>query len=94
MALFTFLSRPAKVCAAEPTLAILDAGLESSEDAPFVPSDYRFYPGDYLYFRFQVAGFAIQADEKTEIRKISLAYELTPQDATRIPLTTPVLYVI
>ncbi len=89
-ALFTFLSIPAKLCAAEPTLAILDAGLESSEDAPFIPSDYRFYPGDYLYFRFQVAGFAIQTDEKTEVRKISLTYEITPQDANGVPLTAPI----
>jgi hypothetical protein len=90
VALFTFLSGQAKVSAAEPTLAILDAGPESSEDAPFVPSDYRFYPGDYLYFRFQVAGFAIQTDEKTEARKISLIYEITPQDANGVPLTAPV----
>jgi hypothetical protein len=89
-AFFTFLSGPAKVYAAEPTLAILDAGPESSEDAPFVPSDYRFYPGDYLYFQFHVAGFVIQADEKTEVRKISLAYEITPQDANGVPLTAPV----
>ena len=90
VALFTFLSGPAKVCAAEPTLAILDAGPQSSEDAPFVASDYRFYPGDYLYFQFHVAGFAIEADEKTEVRKISLAYEITPQDANGVPLTAPV----
>jgi hypothetical protein len=89
-ALFTFLSIPGKLCAAEPTLAILDAGPESSEDAPFIPSDYRFYPGDYLYFRFQVAGFAIQTDEKTEVRKISLTYEVTPQDSNSVPLTAPV----
>jgi hypothetical protein len=89
-ALFTFLSCRGKVWAAEPTLAILDAGPESSEDAPFVSSDYRFYPGDYLYFRFQVTGFAVQTDERTEVRKLSVAYEITPQDANGVPLTAPV----
>ena len=85
-ALLTFLSGAGKVYAAEPALAILDAGPESSEDAPFVSNDYRFYPGDYLYFRFQVTGFAIQTNEKTEVRKISLTYEITPQDANGVPL--------
>jgi hypothetical protein len=75
--------------AAEPSLEILDAGPAGSEDAPFVSSDYRFYPGDYLYFRFQVAGFAVEADEKTEVRKIALAYEVTPQDASGQALTVP-----
>lgn len=88
--LLLFLSGAGKLCAAESTLAILDAGPESSEDAPFVSNDYQFYPGDYLYFRFQVTGFGIQTDETTEIRKISLSYEITPQDANSVPLTPAV----
>jgi hypothetical protein len=80
-----------QVCrAAETSLAILDAGLETSEDAPFVSRDYRFYPGDYVYFRFQVAGFAVKTAEKTEVRTISLAYEITPEDAHDVALTPPV----
>lgn len=89
-ALLVFLSHAAKLCAAESPLAILEAGPESSEDAPFVSSDYRFYPGDYLYFQFHVAGFAVQTDEQTEVRKISLTYEITPQDANGVPLVAPV----
>jgi hypothetical protein len=89
-ALSTFLSTPGKLWAAESTLAILDAGPENSEDAPFVSNDYRFYPGDYLYFRFQVTGFAVHTDEKTEIRTISLSYEITPQDSKGVPLTATV----
>src|SRR5690348_10202207 len=85
--LLLFLSGVDKLYAAESTLAILDAGPESSEDGPFVSSDYQFYPGDYLYFRFQVTGFAVQANETTEVRKISLSYEITPQDVNNIPLT-------
>lgn len=76
--------------APETALAILDAGVERSEDAPFASPEYRFYPGDYLYCRFQIAGFAIQLSEPGEVRKISLAYEITPQDAHGAALTTPV----
>ncbi|HEY1950633.1 MAG TPA: hypothetical protein VGG97_26705 [Bryobacteraceae bacterium] len=75
--------------AAESPLAILDAGVERSEDAPFAAGDYRFYPGDYLYFRFQIGGFAIHSDEAKQIRSISLAYEVTPLDAAGIPLAAP-----
>jgi hypothetical protein len=76
--------------AAEPTLAILDAGVERSEDAPFVAGDFRFYPGDYVYFRFQIGGFAVHTDEGKETRSISLAYEVTPLDAADVPLALPV----
>jgi hypothetical protein len=74
----------------EKPLAVLDAGIEPSEDAPFVSGDYRFFPGDYVYFRFQVAGFAVKPAEKTEVRKISLSYEITPEDAHDVALTPPV----
>jgi hypothetical protein len=79
------------VCgAAETSLAILDAGIEPSEDAPFVSPDYLFYPGDYAYFRFQVAGFTVKSGETAEIRKISLSYTITPEDAHDVALTPPV----
>jgi len=74
---------------AEPSLAILDAGVERSEDAPFAAADYRFYPGDYLYFRFQVGGFGVHTDETKETRSISLAYEISPLDANGVLLAPP-----
>lgn len=67
--------------AAESSLAIIDAGVQQSEDAPFVSNDYQFFPGDYLYFTFQVAGFAIQSEGRDEVRKISLSYQVTPEDS-------------
>lgn len=63
------------------------AGVQDSEDAPFVSSNYNFLPGDYLYFTFDVAGFSI---EGAEHRKISLAYEIAPLDAQSTSLTPPV----
>ncbi|MGA8028043.1 MAG: hypothetical protein WB992_12945 [Bryobacteraceae bacterium] len=75
--------------AAESSLAIVQAGVQQSEDAPFVPSDYRFLPGDYLYFTFQVAGFAAKSENQESARKISLKYEATLQDIAGIALSEP-----
>lgn len=71
-------------------LAIVDAGIEASEDAPFVPAGYSFLPGDYLYFTFQIAGFTAHSLNRGEVRTISLTYKVVPQDANGVPLTEPV----
>lgn len=76
--------------AAHARLAIVEAGVEASEDAPFASASYEFLPGDYLYFTFQIAGFSIQSLNRNEVRKISLTYQVTPEDAHGTPLTEPV----
>jgi hypothetical protein len=78
------------VVAAENPLQIVLAGVERSEDAPFVPADFRFLPGDYVYFQFQVSGYGIQTADQTDVRKMSLTYELSPQDANGIALAPAV----
>jgi hypothetical protein len=80
---------PARAGAAESSLAVVDAGVEQSEDAPFVPADYQFLPGDFVYFTFQIAGFSVKSDDANEVRRISLAYEVTPQDVSGLALTQP-----
>jgi len=75
-------------------LAVIDAGVERSEDAPYVPKDFQFLPGEYVYFSFHISGFGGKLNEKTETRTISLEYELTPQDANHVALTQPVKGVI
>jgi hypothetical protein len=75
---------------AENPLEIVAAGVESSEDAPFVASDYRFLPGDYVYFQFQVAGYKEKTNENNEVRKMSLSYEIIPQDDKGVALTPAV----
>ncbi len=75
--------------AADSTLAIVDAGVQQAEDAPFVNPGFRFLPGDYLYFTFQIAGFSIRSEQRNEVRKISLSYELALEDAKGVPLTPP-----
>jgi hypothetical protein len=76
--------------AADSNLAIVQAGVQQSEDAPFVPADYQFLPGDYLYFTFQIAGFSIQSLNRDEVRKISLLYQITLEDANGVALVEPV----
>jgi hypothetical protein len=80
--------------AAESSLQIVAAGVESSEDAPFVSSDFHFLSGDYIYFQFQVSGYAIKTTANSEVRKISLTYEASPQDAKGVALTPSVTGVI
>jgi hypothetical protein len=74
---------------AESSLAIVQAGVQSSEDAPFVTTDYRFQPGEYVYFTFDVSGFGIHTDSDTKARRISLSYEVVPEDLSGRPLTKP-----
>src|SRR5579883_1942308 len=88
-----FLLIAASICcarAAEPELAIINAVVSSSEDGPPVASDYRFSPGDYLYFTFEIAGFAVHTENQGEVRKISLSYTVVPMDAQGRPLSEAV----
>ncbi|MFL6353719.1 MAG: hypothetical protein ACJ74Z_17975 [Bryobacteraceae bacterium] len=78
---------PAGGRAAESSLAVINGGIEQSEDAPSVPADFQFLPGDFVYFSFQIAGFAIKSEEPDEVQRISLAYEVTPQDLSGLALT-------
>ena len=75
--------------AANSSLAIVDAGVEQAEDAPFVPPDYQFLPGDSVFFTFQIAGFGVQSQDSDEVRRISLTFEITAQDARGVALAAP-----
>lgn len=75
---------------AENPLQIVAAGVETSEDAPFVASNYRFLPGDYVYVQFQISGYSEKTKEDSEVRKMSLTYQITPQDEKGVPLTASV----
>ena len=71
-------------------LAVVAAGIAASEDAPLVASNYKFLPGDYVYFSFQIAGFTIASFERNEVHKISLTYTVVPQDEQGLPLAEAV----
>lgn len=72
--------------AADNTLAIVGAGVQQSEDGPFVGHDYQFLPGDFVYFTFQIAGYKAKSNDQDDSRKISLVYEITPEDEKSVPL--------
>ncbi len=71
------------------TLAVINGGVQRSEDAPNVPGDFQFYPGDYVYFTFYISGFATKTNPDTEVKSMSLEYEVTPEDSNHVPLTEP-----
>ena len=82
------LAVPVPQCrAADSTLAIVSAGVQQSEDSPFVSSGFQFLPGEDLHFTFQISGYAIQTSNHGDLRKISLSYEVRPEDAGGVPLT-------
>jgi hypothetical protein len=72
---------------AEKSLAVVDATVSASEDGARAGGDYAFLPGDYVYFSFRIAGFTIKSEERDEVQRISLSYEVTPQDANGVALT-------
>src|SRR4051794_14786951 len=87
---FLFLLFLPTLRAQERSLAIIEAGVQSSEDAPFVRTDYHFQPGDYIYSTFQVAGFKVSSTPDAQVRKMALSYTVTPQDANGVALCPPV----
>jgi hypothetical protein len=74
----------------EPALAIVSAGVQRSDDAPFVSTDYQFLPGDFVYVTFQIGGFGVKTDEEKGVRSISLTYSISVADSHETPLATPV----
>ena len=74
-------------CAAsENKLAVINAGVSSSDDGPLVAPDYRFLPGDYLYVTFEISGFVVKSEHGSETRQIALTYEVAVEDESRRPL--------
>lgn len=77
---------------AQQTLAVVNAGVQAEEDAPYVSLNYHFLPGDHLYFTFEITGFTIEQKEDayTNVtRRISLSYEVTPEDTAGRALAPP-----
>jgi hypothetical protein len=74
------------ISAAEPSLAIVDAGLQQSDNGAFAPSDYEFQPADPLYVVFGVKGFGTKTDETTDTRSISLTWSISLVDKDDVPL--------
>jgi hypothetical protein len=71
----------------ESKLAVIDAGPEDAEDSPFVAKDYRFLPGQTLYFEFDIAGFGIrETGGYFKTKHVSLDYAVQPFDGNNVAL--------
>ncbi len=71
-------------------LSIINAGIQSSEDGPFVSPSFRFMPGDELHGTFQIAGFATKVSGQ-QVKSISLNYSATVEDGSGKPFAEPVM---
>lgn len=73
-----FLLLPASLFAADAQtpFAITGAGVEQSEDGPFVPTEFTFLPGDYVHFAFEVSGFKTVGGDYATSRQIALTYRV------------------
>lgn len=81
---------PIGLQAQDQSLAIINAGVSSTEDAPFVTTDYKFLPGDSVYLTFAISGFKVKTDEKTEARQMGLSYTAAMQDDAGVLMQEPV----
>lgn len=89
----------------EVPLEILGAGISNAEDEPFVASSYRFMPGEFVYFVFQVSGYQLEqkpaeqetgkgkeapGKEKEEgVGQLHISYETELLDGSGVRLTPP-----
>lgn len=71
------------------SLTIVNARVESSEDAPAVAAGYEFLPGDFVYFQFEVSGFKVSGNEYSGPRTLSLAYDIEARDSHGVLLAPP-----
>ena len=70
--------------AADKKLTIEQMALAQSEDATRVPSDFRFRPGEVVFFSCHVAGYAKRAREDDLV--VDLEYQIEVRDAKGLPL--------
>ena len=88
--LLFIISASRRFARADSSLAVIEAGIQQAEDAPFIPPSYHFLPGDFVYLTFEIAGFSVKTDRSTDTRHISLTYEIEPQDADDVALVAPI----
>ena len=86
---FSIVSPAGWAHADENALAVIDGGVQRSEDAPYVPKEYQFLPGDYVYFTFHIAGYGTKTSQEAGSKSMSLEYEVTPEDGSNVPLAKP-----
>jgi hypothetical protein len=72
---------------ADLSLAIVQAGIQTSEDAPFAPKNYEFLPGEYLHFTFTISGY--QTEKIADTIRLHLQYVVDVEDTSGAQLAPP-----
>ena len=75
-----------QISAAEPVLAVVNAGVAQEDNGALAAHNYQFVPGDPLYVVFEIAGFGVKTDEEKDARSISLTWEVSMLDQDNVPL--------
>jgi hypothetical protein len=65
-------------------LAVVNPILQQFEDGPALAGDYKFIPGETVFFSFQVQGYQLSPD-----RQVRLSYSIEALDSDRIRLAEP-----
>lgn len=62
------------------TLAVTNTVVQRSEDGNPITPSFKFLPGEFVYFTFQIAGFAKTAATETQPGKLALSYNIALLD--------------
>ena len=68
-------------------LAIVKPTLHETEDGQPIAVDFRYHPGDVVFFSFQISGFKKSGEEPDT--KIDVAYEMNVRDSKGVLLDPP-----
>lgn len=62
------------------TLAVTNTVVQRSEDGNPITPSFKFLPGEFVYFTFQIAGFAKTPATETQPGKLSVSYNIALLD--------------
>ncbi len=74
--------------ASDNTLIVLKPMLHESDDGPPIPADYRYRPGELVFFSFQVSGYK-RSGGVDESKSIDVAYEIDVRDGSGVLVDEP-----
>ncbi len=82
-----FLLASAAATPPEAKLTIVRPVLHEGEDGPPILKDFRYMPGDMVFFSFQISGYKKSGVEPDE--KIDVAYEMNVRDSNGVLIAPP-----
>lgn len=88
--LAVFLSYFAHAQDSNTPLAITNAVVQRAEDGPAISTSFKFLPGEFIHFTFQIAGFQKTLATETRPAKITLSFSVAVLDKGGIALAQSV----